>query len=73
MERQRAEQGETLETATRVDPGTTESWPVTLLKANTPHVQELAILDSALVNPLKIVQILLNYSRIVTIDNCDNQ
>lgn len=73
MERQRAEQAETLETVTRVDPGTTESWPVAPLKANTPHVQELTTLDSALINPLKIVQVLLNYTGIVTPDDCDNQ
>lgn len=78
MERQRAEQVETLETVTQMDPMTIESWPVTPLKANTPHVQELLravppVLDSALVNPLKSLHVLLNYTEIVIIDGCDNQ
>lgn len=31
------------------------------------------ILDSVLVNPLKTVQVHLNYTVIVTTDDCDNQ
>lgn len=61
-----------------MDPGTTGSWLVMQLKANTPRVQELLravplILDSALVNPLKTVQVPLNYTVIVTTEDCDNQ
>lgn len=80
MGRQRAGQLETVVTETQAGLGTTGSWPVNLLKANTlcaqaslRAVSRIAYPCCAFINLLKIAHIFLPHTGIVTVDCCDNK